>query len=216
VNNYCERTGFGFWSEPVNAMTNAAFLVAALWLWRRSQGVPLARALCVILFAIGIGSFLFHTTATRWAGLADTLPILLFILTYILAVNLHVWRWRWWVAALGTLAFVPYAAAVTPVFAALPFFAVSSVYWAVPLLISVYAALLWRRHRRTARGLAIGAANLCASLVFRSVDGGVCSAFPLGTHFMWHILNAVMLGWMIAVYVRHMTQGGGGKALHGA
>jgi len=25
-----------------------------------------------------------------------------------------------------------------------------------------------------------------------------------------------MLGWMIAVYVRHMTQGGGGKALHGA
>jgi hypothetical protein len=25
----------------------------------------------------------------------------------------------------------------------------------------------------------------------------------LGTHFLWHLLNAVMLGWMINVYVRH-------------
>jgi hypothetical protein len=28
--------------------------------------------------------------------------------------------------------------------------------------------------------------------------------FPLGTHFGWHLLNAVMLGWMIEVYRRHM------------
>ncbi len=207
VNNYCERTGLGFWSEPVNALTNLAFLIAAVWLWRRSRGLILAQVLCVILFAIGIGSFLFHTTAMRWAALADTLPILLFILTYIYAVNLHVWRWRWWWAALGTLAFVPYAAAVTPVFAALPFFAVSSFYWGVPLLIFVYAALRGGRLRGRARGLAIGAVILCVSLVFRSVDGGICSAFPLGTHFMWHILNAVMLGWMIAVYVRHRQEG---------
>jgi hypothetical protein len=26
----------------------------------------------------------------------------------------------------------------------------------------------------------------------------------LGTHFLWHILNGVMLGWMIHVYIRHM------------
>lgn len=207
VNAYCERTGFGFWSEPVNALTNLAFLIAALWLWRQARGLVLAQVLCVILFAIGIGSFLFHTYATRWAGVADTLPILLYILTYIFAINLHVWGWRWWWAALGTLAFVPYSAAVTPAFAALPFFAVSSFYWSVPLLIFIYAALLRRRHPQTARGLALGAGILCVSLVFRSVDGGICSAFPLGTHFMWHILNAVMLGWMIAVYVGHRKEG---------
>jgi hypothetical protein len=41
------------------------------------------------------------------------------------------------------------------------------------------------------------------SLVFRSLDEIVCPAVPLGTHFLWHILNAVMLGWMIEVYRRH-------------
>jgi hypothetical protein len=26
----------------------------------------------------------------------------------------------------------------------------------------------------------------------------------MGTHFLWHILNGLMLGWMIEVYRRHM------------
>jgi len=36
-----------------------------------------------------------------------------------------------------------------------------------------------------------------------------CVDFPLGTHFLWHILNAVMLGWMIEVYHRHALSGRG-------
>lgn len=212
IDAYCERTGPGFWAEPVNALTNIAFLIAALWLWRASRGLILARILCIILFVIGIGSFMFHTFATRWAALADVLPILLFILTYIFAANLHFWRWPIWAAALGTLAFIPYAAAMTPLFMRLPFFQISSFYWSVPVLILAYAALLWRRHPGTGQGLAIGAGILCASLVFRSLDGGICSHLPLGTHFMWHLLNAVMLGWMIAVYTRHMRQAGAGRA----
>ncbi|SDT92452.1 hypothetical protein SAMN05428979_0445 [Stappia sp. ES.058] len=28
VDAYCERVGTAFWAEPVNALTNAAFLVA--------------------------------------------------------------------------------------------------------------------------------------------------------------------------------------------
>jgi len=27
---------------------------------------------------------------------------------------------------------------------------------------------------------------------------------PMGTHFLWHLLNAAMLGWMIEVYARHI------------
>jgi hypothetical protein len=37
------------------------------------------------------------------------------------------------------------------------------------------------------------------SLTFRAVDGPLCEVLPMGTHFMWHILNGVMLGWMIEV-----------------
>lgn len=205
IDAYCERTDASYWAEPVNAVTNAAFLIAAWIMWRRvrGQGMPLAVALCAVLAAIGVGSFLFHTHATAWSATADVVPILAFILLYVFAANRHFWRWPVWLSALGMLAFVPYAAVLTPLFDALPFFEVSAFYWPVPVLILTYAILLRGRAPDTARGLAIGAGVLGVSLVARSVDETLCAAMPLGTHFLWHVLNAVMLGWMIEVYRRH-------------
>ncbi len=102
--------------------------------------------------------------------------------------------------------FLPYAAITTPLFDQLPFLRISAFYWPVPVLIVIYAVALRPRLPETARGLAVGAAILVASLTFRSLDEGLCDAVPLGTHFMWHVLNAVMLGWMIEVYRRHMAR----------
>jgi hypothetical protein len=209
IDAYCERLGPAYWAEPVNALTNLAFLIAALVMWRRTADLPptglrMARALCAILAAIGIGSFLFHTHATAWAALADILPIGVFILTYLFATNRDILGLpRLW-AFVGTLAFVPYAAALTPVFEALPFLAISSFYWTVPVLILAYALGLRRRHPATARGLALGAGLLVVSLVLRSLDDPLCPHLPTGTHFLWHILNGLMLGWMIEVYRRHL------------
>ncbi len=206
IDAYCERTDFSYWSEPVNAVTNAAFLIAAFIMWRRvrGQGLPLAVLLCAILAAIGIGSYLFHTHATAWSSTADVVPIVLYILAYVFVANVHYLRLPLWAAALGTAAFIPYALILTPLFRALPFFQISAFYWPVPVLIVAYAILLRARVPETARGLALGAAILVVSLAFRSFDMGVCERFPLGTHFMWHILNGLMLGWMIEVYRRHM------------
>lgn len=201
---YCERTGAGLWAEPLNAASNAAFLIAALVMWRRTRGLPLATALAAILALIGIGSGLFHTFATAWASLADVVPIGVFILTYLFAANLQFWRWPLWAALLGALAFLPYAWAMTPLFRALPFFGISAFYWPVPLLIAGTALALRRRHPVTARGLGLGAGLLTLSLVFRSLDMPLCAAWPAGTHFLWHLLNAAMLAWMIEVYARHM------------
>src|SRR4028119_1789482 len=109
IDAYCERLGPGLWAEPVNALTNAAFLVAAVLMWRRWPGEPLARALSAVLFLIGLGSFWFHTLATPWAAAADTLPILLYILLYVFAAHRRVWGQGGGVAlalALGPLAWV--------------------------------------------------------------------------------------------------------------
>lgn len=203
IDAYCERTDAGLWSEPVNALTNLAFLVSAVIMWRRCAGRPMGRALAAVLFLIGIGSGLFHTHATAWAAMADTLPILGFILLYIFAANRDFWRWPLWLSLLGTAAFIPWAMAFTPLFAALPFFEVSSFYWPVPLLILLYAVLLRARAPATARGLAIGAGILVLSLTARSLDEASCEVIPFGTHFLWHLLNATMLGWMIEVWRRH-------------
>jgi hypothetical protein len=209
IDGYCERVDPSYWAEPVNAVTNAAFLIAAFVMWRRvrGQGIPLATALCGLLGAIGVGSYLFHTHGQVWAAIADVVPIVLFSLTYIYAANRDFWGLRPVVAGIGALGYLPYSALLTPVFAALPFFGVSSFYWPLPVLILAYAIGLRTRAPATARGLAIGAGLLCVSLTFRSLDMTVCDTIPLGTHFLWHILNGILLGWMIEVYRRHMLAG---------
>lgn len=210
IDAYCERLDPSFWAEPVNAVTNAAFVVAAAWMWRRLRTVPavpgrgVARALCVILAMIGLGSFLFHTEATAWAAAADTTPIALYVVLYIFTANRYFYALSLPKALGATALFFPYAALTTPLFSRLPVLGVSAGYMPVPVMILAYAVLLRPRHPEVARGLAIGGGLLMVSLTFRSLDMPLCHHVPLGTHFIWHILNAVMLGWMIEVLRRHL------------
>lgn len=202
IDVYCERTDPSFWSEPINAATNLAFIVGALVMWRRTGGLLLGRVLVSILFGIGIGSFLFHSFGTVWAALADVVPIAVFILVYTYAANRTFWDLSM-VPALGlTILFLPYAALGALVFSRLPFLSISAEYWPVPLFILAYAWLLRARAPDVSRGLQFGAGLLILSLVVRSLDGLVCDAFPIGTHFAWHLLNGVMLAWMIEVWRR--------------
>lgn len=201
IDSYCERMGPDYWAEPINAVTNLAFILAAIVMWRRSQGDRLAQLLCAVLFAIGVGSYLFHTHAQTWAALADVLPIGIFILLYIFAINRVGLGMRPQIALGVTALFIPYAALTVPLFQMVPGLGSSAGYAPVPLLIGVYAFLLRRRAPELARGLAIGAGLLIASLTFRTLDMPLCANWPLGTHFAWHLLNGLMLGWMIAVYL---------------
>ena len=41
--------------------------------------------------------------------------------------------------------------------------------------------------------LFLAAGVFTLSVAFRTVDIAVCAAFPLGTHFLWHSLNGVVL-----------------------
>jgi hypothetical protein len=203
IDGYCERTDFAYWSEPLNALSNLAFLIAALILWRRSADVPVARALCAILFFIGVGSFLFHTSAAIWASAADVVPIGIFIFVYLFAVNRDVVPMGHGRAVFATALFVPYAAILVPILNQFPFIRISNFYWSVPILLGIYALLL-RRKPGIARGFVIGAGLLSLSIIIRSLDETLCEAIPIGTHFLWHVLNAIMLGFMIHVYTRHM------------
>jgi Ceramidase len=83
IDLYCERIGPGLFAEPINALSNISFLIAAWAMWRlaKQQQTQLPtelRLLIVLSVSIGIGSGLFHTFATGWANLLDVIPILLF------------------------------------------------------------------------------------------------------------------------------------------
>lgn len=205
IDIYCERMGPEFWAEPINALSNGAFLVAAGVMWVRAPH-PVCRVLSAVLGAIGVGSFLFHTHATVWAMIADVVPIGVFILCYIWAAHRYFWGMSPFWAGITALGVVPFAMVLGPVFNALPFFAVSGGYWPVAVLIAGEAWLLRKRLPRVALGMVLGAGLLVMSLTFRSVDMALCVAMPQGTHFFWHLLNGLMLGWMIEVLRRHLAE----------
>ncbi|MCP2262066.1 Ceramidase [Streptoalloteichus tenebrarius] len=202
IDSYCERTGPGLLAEPWNAVSNVAFLVAGFALWRslRRVGRPVPvslRVLAGLVVVIGVGSGLFHTVATVWAGLADVLPISAFMVFY-LVCYLHWfwgvrWGWAWWSAP----AFVLFSLMVTTlVTVALGDQRGSAGYVpALAVLAGAGVALLnsdpWVRR---CGYLLVGSAGVFAvSLALRTLDERVCAALPVGTHFLWHVLNAVVL-----------------------
>ena len=41
------------------------------------------------------------------------------------------------------------------------------------------------------------------SLTARTLDRSVCAALPIGTHALWHVLNAVVLYALVVTAIRH-------------
>ena len=131
------------------------------------------------------------------------IPIQAFILAYLAIATVRLFAVPWWAGVLAAAAFVPSSALVAAGIAAVFGPLNGSVgYMPVPILIVIYAFRSAAAPRRRA-GLAIGAGLLALSLFFRTIDEAVCGLFPTGTHFLWHILNGAMLGWMISVLIHH-------------
>jgi len=206
---YCERLDAGFWAEPFNAVTNAAFLVAALaglLLWRRAGGRDyLVLALILLLFAIGIGSFLFHTMPNGWTLMADVVPIQLFAFGYFAFALRRYFGASGLVTAAGTLAFFGLALALSWAGRAfLPAPASGSAgYAAFVLGLFGMATALPRRPalRPQKKLLALAGVAFAVSLTIRSIDFAVCAGLPLGTHWLWHLLNALVLYWLLRAAV---------------
>ena len=217
VDSYCERVDFTFWSEPVNAFTNISFLIAALiclnMIFRRDREEPYTFLLAAILFFIGIGSFLFHTFATRWAGLADVLPILLFILVYVHAATRRYLGLGQISSALAVIGAVLFSVTFPMLWnSVLPSINGSESYVSVLVLIVGYGIILAYRGHAAATGLFATAALLSLSITFRSIDPVVCEFALIGTHFMWHVLNGVLLGVALATFIRHGAPQGAARA----
>lgn len=198
---YCERLSETFWAEPLNAVSNAAFLLAALGallLLRRAGRRDLAAELLTgLALVIGIGSFLFHTMPQRWTLLADIVPIQLFALGYFgLALNRFLGLSPL-VALLGALAFLGacfgLAAGLAPL---LPAGARGSAgYAGFALGLFGVALMIGRRApgSAAARLIGLGGVVFALSLSLRSLDGAACEMVPFGLHWAWHLLNGLLL-----------------------
>ncbi|MCJ2018183.1 MULTISPECIES: ceramidase domain-containing protein [unclassified Methylobacterium] len=217
VRAYCERTGGEFWAEPVNALSNAAFLIAAAAGARRAaRTAPPDRAglaLSGLVAIVGIGSFLFHTLAVFWSMLADVIPIALFIYAYLALALLRYLRVPPIAVAGMTAAFALIGLSLTPVLNSLTGRDVAvmsngSIDY-LPALLALFgmaAATIGRPEERitgTGRRLAGIGVLFLVSLTARTLDRSACTFLPIGTHALWHLLNAAVLYALVATAIRH-------------
>lgn len=207
---YCERSVEGLWAEPLNAMTNAAFMAAA-WMawrtWRRQPGAswraqPDIGALIVLVAVIGIGSLLWHTVAAPWAYLLDAGPIVVFIHAFLIS---FLWR----IAGLswpGILdAVILYQLLTLATVSSLPAGALNESVGYLPVLLFLLAMAAWLHLKGHAlwRRLLLCSGLFALSLGFRIADLYLCDALPLGTHFLWHMVNGLLLYLLLQGLILH-------------
>ncbi len=190
---YCERLGPGLLAEPLNAASNLAFFVAAYLLYRHVRHREWDfRVLAGLLALIGIGSVTFHTVATFWAAIADTLAIAIFIWFYLQRLLVRFGRLN---NVLATLAIVVYAVGSRIIEKSFPEGALNGSAGYLPALATLLVITAWVSvARRPARDpFVVASLIFLVSLTLRTVDQSVCADFPIGTHFIWHLLNATVL-----------------------
>ncbi|MGA7545290.1 MAG: ceramidase domain-containing protein [Methyloceanibacter sp.] len=216
---YCERgTNGALLAEPFNAGSNAAFLLTALagllLLLRRPAGERSVDQflLVALVFLIGLGSLTFHLFANRATELADVVPIGVFMLVYLgFALNRFLGVPPGWTVLLliGFTAIV----SVTPQLkcwgGGIGFFGADvpgasaclngSVFYLPALLVMfVIGGLLRERGHKAAPYILWAALIFAVSVSLRSLDLTLCDTVAIdgrkmGTHFAWHVLNALAL-----------------------
>ncbi|WP_305907495.1 ceramidase domain-containing protein [Methylomarinum sp. Ch1-1] len=194
IDLYCERLDAGFWAEPFNALSNAIFLIAAWFAWRlskRSAEPSLTIKLLVLLIAsIGVGSFIFHTFATRWSMILDLLPILLFQLTFFWIYSQKVMSFE---KRQSALLLTVYLLSIVLGGRFPEFFNGSLIYLPALLLLLSLGVFHYLQHKQE-RYILLGVSGLfMLSLAFRTLDAEICPQFPLGTHFLWHLSCGVIV-----------------------
>jgi hypothetical protein len=215
---YCERgTNPALLAEPINALSNFAFLLAGLVglqlaLWRPPEERNADQFLLpVLVLFIGLGSLSFHLYADQGTSLADVVPIAVFMLVYLgFALNrfLGVPPGFTVLLVIGFASIVGLTTQVQCSQGAIGFLGESagarpclngSVFYLPALFALIVVGLLLKeRGHKAAPWLLFAAAIFAVSITLRSLDLALCDKVliegrKIGTHFAWHVLNALAL-----------------------
>lgn len=200
IDKYCERVSPGMWGEPLNIISNVAFLLAALLLLKYFKKNYIGEylkhwdiaVLITLLFFITIGSTLWHILAIRWALYTDVIPILVFVNLFFLSCFVRILN----LSTIKVILFFSiYQLFSFVIKTQYPIHTLNGSIFYLPILISlaVITIVLYRQKSH------LGQYYLTAFLIFtialslRTVDISQCEMFPAGTHFLWHIFISVML-----------------------
>ena len=201
--NYCERQTDSFWSEPLNALTNLMFVILGLAVAFKTKKDKFCFLLSVQIIAIGIASFTFHTFANLLGALLDVLCIILFGMTYIYGVNRRFMNASYFASILLAIFLIPFSFIVSfAVILSLGELNGSSWYISFAILFLIYSFLTRKTFPDFSLALFYCTPFFVISIIFRSIDYIFCNSIPFGTHFIWHILNGILLSALVLFFYR--------------
>ena len=148
---------------------------------------------------VGIGSIVFHSVATTWANWFDLVPILVFQLAFLWIYARRELEWRTLSTGILVAAFLVVALYARRFQEPLN----GSITYA-PALVTIFALGVHHRavHALERPWLLIAAGVFTLSLFLRTIDEAACARFPLGTHFLWHLLNGAVLYFAVRSLLR--------------
>jgi len=205
---YCERVSPEAWGEPINIVSNLAYLTVSILLVRLYQQQRNVvqrhdwdiRALIGLLFVIGLGSSLWHIYATNWALYFDAIPILTFINIYVLSCLYRIAGCSTTVTGILFLVYHVFNYGLQAIFE--KDFLNGSIFYLPTWIFLVGITLFLKRNNvAVSRQYWWISVIFAIALFFRTVDFSVCDSFSVGTHFIWHIMSAYMMYLLVRILI---------------
>lgn len=214
IDIYCERVDSSFLSEPLNAITSLGYIVVFLLLFKNYKEEDIKSSsfmlLLSLLFFIAVGSFLLHTFANIYSAMANSFIFILFTLSYI-AIVLRIVFYESWLKIslilLGLFMFSYFGFLEDYLDNPKELFINSSIQYAPILFLMIVFTVALYLKRATLCKYAFYALGLFfLSLIFRNSDMNLCDSISIGTHFMWHMANAMMLYYLLYIVLRALVE----------
>ena len=186
---YCETlTGYVL-SQPLNAISNVAFLIAAWFAYKclQDRGAKRLYVLPILLAFVGISSAWWHITDSHLGDILDTFSIVVFASVAVIILLTRISKSKPAIAlsfvALLSLVFTTERS--TALNGSLPY---------VVLLVglAIAGSIYIRKFPEAKVWLYSSLVTFFVAIVVRSTDIFLCPSIPFGTHFLWHILVAAL------------------------
>ena len=208
----CERHSHGWYAEPLNVISSAAFIIVAISIYRfyhrhedlERRWIWDIHALTVLCFIIGTNSIIFHAFPSPTTELMDTLAIVLFIVIYFWSVLFRIGRCNLFQA---TVCFIAFVGGTHMLVSQFPQALNDSIgYLSSMVALIVIAIHLHLRARPSSQHFMLAAIIGVCSLFARAIDREICGIFSFGSHFLWHTLNATLLYVLMKQIIRNVNR----------
>lgn len=190
---YCERISNYIFAEPVNLITNLAFIISAFFVYKMLKAKNVKNSIYNffpwIIFLISLGSSLWHLYGSPITLPFDAVPVYIFLglSLFLLLENLS----KSAKLKFGIIGiFILFQIFLTINFPHL--FNGSIHHIASVALLSALIIWIYRKIGKTAALQLFYIFLIYAvAIIFRTIDIQICPIFAVGTHFLWHIFVAI-------------------------